>query len=258
MRHTTAIKETLRTALAATLDFLLPAVCPACQVAAGPKLCSTCAYQLPTLCDPCPWCAAPQRAQDERCTHCDGAGMPHLYRIQVNHVYCGEVQRLIGLAKTVGRPAAVRALSELLPNLPPDAPTAGVVVPIPPSPGRRPGPHLGTALAVACARQNHLPFRKLLITTRLGAEQHRLSPRERRANVVGLFHCPNPAPDYVVLVDDLITTGATASAAAAALRIAGAKRVDLLCLARTPKHGEFTAGMLSTPAAQPYLVIAKK
>ena len=257
MRHTKSVKETLHTAFAVTLDFLLPAVCPACQVAAGPSLCSTCAYELPVLLNPCPWCAAPHRAQDERCAHCDGAGMPHLYRVYVHHVYCGEVQRLIGLAKTVGRPAAVRALSELLPNLPADAPIAGVVVPIPPSPGRRPGPHLGTALAVACARRNHLPFRRLLITTRLGAEQHRLSPRERRANVVGLFHCPNPAPAYVILVDDLITTGATASAAAAALRIAGAQRVDLLCLARTPKHGEFTAGTLPIPTAEPHIVLAK-
>ena len=87
-----------------------------------------------------------------------------------------------------------------------------------------------------------MPLRRLLVTTRLGAEQQRLSPSERRANVVGLFRCTKPAPAYVVLVDDLITTGATASAAAAALREAGAKRVDLICLARTPKPGEYASG----------------
>ena len=239
--RTTARKDKLRSALEVTLNLLLPAVCPACLVAAGPKLCVSCVYGLPALSNPCPWCAAPQRSLEERCAHCRGAGIPHVHRILVNHVYCGEVQRLIGLAKTVGRPAAVRALSELLPPLPHDAPEGGVVVPVPPSPGRRPGPHLGSTLARAGARREHLPFRRLLITTRLGAEQHLLSPRERRANVVDLFQCSGPAPAYVVLVDDLITTGATASAAAAALRAAGAKRVDVLCLARTPKHGEFTA-----------------
>ena len=56
-----------------------------------------------------------------------------------------------------------------------------------------------------------------------------------------------PAPAYVVLVDDLITTGATASAAAAALREAGAKRIDLICLARTPKPGEHAAIRKNVP-----------
>jgi predicted amidophosphoribosyltransferase len=42
----------------------------------------------------------------------------------------------------------------------------------------------------------------------------------------------------VLLVDDLLTSGATASAAAATLRAAGATRVDLICLARTPRHDE--------------------
>jgi predicted amidophosphoribosyltransferase len=159
--------------------------------------------------------------------------------VRVDHPYHGGIAHLVGLAKAVGRPAAVRALGDLLPDPPDDAPSGGVVVPVPASPGRRPGPHLGSALARAGARRWHLPLRHLLITTRLGAEQHRLSPAERRANVVGLFRCVKPAPAYVILVDDLITTGATASAAAAALREAGAKRVDLVCLARTPKPGEY-------------------
>lgn len=224
--------------LMAALDLLLPAVCPTCQIAASPGFCTTCVHGLPTVSNPCPWCGAARRSTDERCSACNGAGLPHLQHVQVQHAYYGDMVRLVGLAKAVGRPAAVRALGKLLPALPDDAPAAGVVVPVPASPGRRPGPHLGTALARACARREHLPLRHLLVTTRLGAEQHRLSPGERRANVVGLFRSIRPSPAYVILVDDLITTGATASAAAAALRAAGAKRVDLVCLARTPAPGE--------------------
>jgi predicted amidophosphoribosyltransferase len=229
----------VRPALAAVLDLLLPAVCPSCQVAAGPGLCPTCVHDLPTIAAPCPWCGAGRAATDARCGACDGAGLPHLHRVQVRHAYLGEIVRLVGLAKAAGRPAAVRALGGLLPGLPDDAPAGGVVVPVPPSPGRRPGPHLGTALARACAHAQRRPLGHLLVTTRLGAEQHRLSPAERRANVVGLFRCPGPAPAYVILVDDLITTGATASAAAAALRTAGARRVDLICLARTPRADDY-------------------
>ena len=42
----------------------------------------------------------------------------------------------------------------------------------------------------------------------------------------------------VALVDDVITTGATAHAAAQALRRAGASRVDIWVVARTPAPGE--------------------
>jgi predicted amidophosphoribosyltransferase len=219
------------------LDLLLPSICPACQLAAGPRLCPTCVDRLPRIDNPCPWCGAERRTLDARCSECDGAGLGHLQQVRVAHPYHGEIARLVGLAKAVGRPAAVRALADLLPDPPDDAPAGGVVVPVPPSPGRRPGPHLGTTLARCGARRWKLPLHPLLVTTRLGAEQHRLSPAERRTNVVGLFRCVKPSPPYVILVDDLITTGATASAAAAALREAGAKRVDLVCLARTPKHG---------------------
>lgn len=238
----------LADATAAVLDLLLPSVCPACQLAAGPSFCATCVHVLPRLEHPCPWCGSNRRTADARCGECDGAGLAHLQHVRVHHPYHGEIARLVGLAKAVGRPAAVRALGDLLPGLPDDAPAGGVVVPVPPSPGRRPGPHLGTALARTCARRHRLPLRHLLITTRLGAEQHRLSPAERRVNVIGLFRCSKPAPAYVVLVDDLITTGATASAAAAALREAGAKRVDLICLARTPKPGEYVSEQSSRQA----------
>ncbi|MBA3697744.1 MAG: ComF family protein [Planctomycetes bacterium] len=229
----------MRTLVSAVLDLLLPSLCPGCQIAGGPGLCPTCIHALPRLEHPCPWCGAARRDLDARCGACDGAGLAHLQQVRVDHPYHGGIAHLVGLAKTVGRPAAVRALGDLLPDPPDDAPNGGVVVPVPASPGRRPGPHLGSALARAGARRWHLPLRHLLTTTRLGAEQHRLSPAERRANVVGLFRCVKPAPAYVVLVDDLITTGATASAAAAALRQAGAKRVDLVCLARTPGPGEY-------------------
>ena len=156
----------------------------------------------------------------------------------VAHPYTGLVDDLVTAAKAAGRPAAVRALCALLPSLPVDRPDGGVVVPIPPSRGRRPGPHLGTALAKALARRHALPFRRLLTTTRLAAEQHRLSGGERRDNVAALFRCLAQPAAYVVLVDDLVTSGATASSAAAALRQAGATRVDLVCLARTPLASE--------------------
>ncbi len=224
----------------ATLDLLLPAVCPGCHAAQGPGLCAVCTGGLPLLENACPWCAAPRRGAHATCRHCSGAGIPHLDRVLVAHPYAGLVAQLIGDAKAGSRPAALRALGARMPDLPADlqvAPVA-VVVPVPPSPGRRPGAHLGTALAHACARRAGLPCHALLRTTRLAAEQHLLGVTARSANVADLFACRGPAPVRVVLVDDLVTSGATAAAAAKCLRAAGARHVTLVCLARTPGHGE--------------------
>ena len=63
-----------------------------------------------------------------------------------------------------------------------------------------------------------------------------LSRNERRRNVAGAFavpqaHVANVAGKAVLLIDDVVTTGATASSAARALKKAGAARVDVLALA---------------------------
>lgn len=221
--------------LDATLDVVLPSVCPACSVAAGPALCPACLTRIERLTHPCRWCATPAREPQRRCPACDNRGLPHLARVSVGCVYRGVVENLVGDAKAGARPAAGRALAGLMPA--PPEPGALAVVPIPAARGRRPGPHLATALARALARRIGVPCRRLLRTTRLAAEQHRLAKADRRRNVAGLFIAAS-APAHVVLVDDLLTSGATASAAAGALRAAGAKRVDLVCLARTPKRGE--------------------
>lgn len=226
--------------LTAVLDLLLPSVCPGCHEAAGPRLCVACRSDLPVTASPCPWCAAPQRPSTV-CATCAGAGIPHLQRVIAAHPYAGSLADLVGEAKAGASSAAVAALTELLPALPDDAPAGGCVVAIPPSRGRRPGLHLGTALARALARRTGRPLRHLLATTRLAAEQHLLTAAGRRANVDGLFRCTATPPAYVMLVDDLLTSGATASAAAATLRAAGAKRVDLICLARTPRHDDQTS-----------------
>ena len=219
--------------LATGLDLLLPAVCPLCLSEPGTDLCADCRSDLEAAEDPCPWCAAPNGAVD--CPSCRHRGFAHIGATRCAWLYSGACRRLITRAKAEARPAAVRACADLMPVPATAHDPRCVVVAVPPAPGRRPGPHLGSALAAAYARRNGLRRVAALTVTRLADEQHRLGLSERRANVADLFVCRGPAPERVILIDDLITTGATAAAAAAALQAAGCRRIELVALARTPR-----------------------
>jgi len=75
--------------------------------------------------------------------------------------------------------------------------------------------------------------------TRATPAQAGLSNARRRENVAGAFRVKKAsevAGRRVLLIDDVMTTGATASASALALKRAGAKRVTLLALARVDRR----------------------
>jgi predicted amidophosphoribosyltransferase len=87
-------------------------------------------------------------------------------------------------------------------------------------------------LAEALAPRWELPVERLLARTGSVERQAGLPRSERAANVRRAFVPRGMAPATVALVDDVYTTGATASACATELRRAGARRVEVVCLAR--------------------------
>lgn len=82
--------------------------------------------------------------------------------------------------------------------------------------------------------------RDLLRRIRATAAQSRLGADERARNLQGAFACrPVPVPPrHVALLDDVLTTGSTARAAAGALRAAGVGRVEVWCCAWAPRRDQ--------------------
>ena len=105
-------------------------------------------------------------------------------------------------------------------------------VPADPDRARRRGYRPAEALAAELARLWHLPLRPLVRRARTIERQRGLGLQERRRNVAGAFVSAGHTPTRVCLVDDVYTSGATAAAAASALRQGGARRVEVVTLAR--------------------------
>ena len=94
-------------------------------------------------------------------------------------------------------------------------------------------------LAAHVAKRVNAPLRNLLRKRKSTPKQAGLTGSERRKNVSGAFRLDWRArvkDQRILLVDDVLTTGATASAAAAVLRRAGAKSVTVLTVARVDRR----------------------
>jgi ComF family protein len=202
-------------------------------------MCRICRSHLRVLATPrCARCGAPTAWPVERCRECAGRRLAFA-SARAAVAYAGPARPLVHAWKERGlRRAAVLAGNLVVAHV--ERPQADVIVPIPADAARqlRRGDHPAERLARELARHWSLEEAALLARTRHGSRQTGfrqtgLGRAERRANVRGAFVATGSVQPTVILVDDVYTTGATAGAAAAALRLGGASLVHVVSFART-------------------------
>ena len=200
-------------------------------------LCRACARDLRANIGACPRCAIPTPARDGECPACQVAPPPYL-RAVVPYLYVPPLTRLIhGLKHGNGliqaRILAALMAAALTAEDPPD-----VIVPVPLTYRRRMlrGFNQAALLASQIARTVGAPVDyRGLRRIRHAAPQRSLDASARRRNQLGAYRaCGDFFEQNVVIVDDVMTTGATAAEVATTLIDAGAANVSVWAAARTP------------------------
>jgi ComF family protein len=204
----------------------------------GRALCTACAASLPWHHHACLRCAAPLPAADGVCGRCLRRPPP-VAETRAAFLYRDPVDRLLPRLKFHRDLAAGRLLAGCMAaafvGLP--RPEALVAVPLHPARLRRRGYDQALELARPLAQALGVPLlHGALLRLRDTAAQSRLDAPARKRNLRRAFAVPTGAqlPGHIALVDDVMTTGATLHAAAAALRRAGVARVDAWICVRVP------------------------
>ncbi|MGH3008962.1 MAG: double zinc ribbon domain-containing protein [Gaiellaceae bacterium] len=213
------------------LDLLLPQRCVVCEQS-GSQLCAACRDELRRLEPPlCARCGAPTAWPVDRCRECAGRRIAFA-SARAAVVYDEAARRLVHAWKERGLRRLAAAAAELVAErLPP--PAVDVLSFVPANQARRleRGHNPAERLARELALLWDLPCEPLLARRR--GERQRGRTAVERLSLRGAFRATTGAPRRVALVDDVYTTGATASAASTALRAAGARRVEVVTFART-------------------------
>ncbi len=215
IRDLTALRPMAIRDLAA---LLVPPLCATCGAGCGGEevICGRCAAELR---------AAPVLA---------GQPPPGLDACWSAAAHAGIARQLVFALKFRSLLPVAAVMAERLHLLAPPGAVAGVIVPVPTAPwrGRRRGFDPALELGRRLARLRETPID--LCLSRLGSARQVGRTRLRRIRQPPRFQARDAVPERVVLVDDVVTTGATLRACAEVLRGAGALRVSALTFARTP------------------------
>ena len=228
------------------LNLFLPRGCLSCGSRIPPEevcglVCAPCRLRLRPIPAPfCPRCQAPRgtgQAAGEVCLECRD-WPPVLVSARAAVVMDSISGALVHALKYGGWGNIAEVMGEKMALEPVAGLSSPVVVPVPTTPWRKRtrGYNQAAVLARFLGGRWALPVEEVLVRSS-GRTQVKLTPRERAENVREVFHAPERFRSRirdreVILVDDVLTTGSTARAAAKALEVGGADAVHLRTFAR--------------------------
>jgi ComF family protein len=222
------------------LHKFFPATCLLCLDPGQPPaldLCRGCEDDFPRINPACVGCAMPASAGGETCGSClrrrrvfDAAFAPYRYEFPLDV--------LIHRFKYGGQIAIGRILGTLLARRLAEggAPGVDAILPVPLHAAReaKRGYNQAREIAMFAAQFIDIPLEDRLVRRpRATIEQTALPAAARRRNLRGAFEIrASSVPPRVAIVDDVLTTGATAEALALALKRAGCRHVEVWAVAR--------------------------
>ncbi len=230
----------MRTAMlkaGALLNALVPERCPVCAVRASPGFCGDCRRLLPWIMTGCEVCGTELYEVgvcggcQSRRPHYDHAVIPFKYRAPVSdHIQTLKYNRQLRHAGSLGAMICRQVWKD-------QSPAPDLLIPVPLHPRRLRQRGFNQALEIARRIGAELGIdvsHSALARIKNTVSQTGLGERQRRRNVKGAFQAPAPIRHaHVALVDDVVTSGSTANAAARELKRAGVEMVSVWAAAKT-------------------------
>jgi ComF family protein len=242
----------LRAAIQPALDLLLPVCCAVCEhlLEANEKgiVCGHCWSRVRELAHPrCGRCGHP--VTSHACRWCEN--LPPFVRSARSYCWIGPGtgKAIVHALKYDGWSRVAAEMAQRMSHVffPADVTEERrAIVPVPLSRERRRerGFNQSALLAHHLAERWKIPAREdLLVRLSSSRSQTRLTPGERLGNVAGAFSVPDEKRwsirgAHVMLLDDVVTTGATLRASASALLAAGARTISYITFGRAPASGD--------------------
>jgi ComF family protein len=226
---------------------LLPGHCLLCAMGSNRPLdlCAPCEAELPWITHGCRRCALPLPAAELLCGRCQ-AQEPPFSQVVAPLAFAPPLDQLLRDWKQQPQPALGRLFADLLAShlrvgRLASAPPPELLLPVPSHPRRlrQRGFNQAQELAVGLGRRLGIEVDCHLLKQRgSGVDQRQLDFKARQRNLRDAFVVKGLlAGRRVAVVDDVVTTGATAQAMSRVLRRAGAIEVEVWAVARTPRRG---------------------
>lgn len=200
--------------------------------------CEPCRKDLPWLKTHCSICALPLPAQQDHliCGKCLKS-KPSFTKVQAPFLYMFPINHFIGKIKYNKKPQYIGPLASLLINSSTIPSTIDLIIPIPMHRSNLQKRGFNQAELLAKEMSNHLGIEidtHSLKKNKKTIPQMELDRDQRLKNQRGVFICDDLKHKHILLVDDVMTTGATMEAATRVLLKAGATSVHVIVIARTP------------------------